>query len=52
MRSDTVPAASFPDYALPDHTGAIRRLSEHHGRDPIILTLTRGHYFPKERSLV
>jgi hypothetical protein len=52
MRSDIVPGGSFPDYALPDHTGAIRKLSELQGRDPMILTLTRGYYWPKERSLV
>ncbi len=52
MRSDIVPGGIFPDYALLDHTGAIRRLSELQGRAPMILTLTCGHYCPKERSLV
>ena len=28
MRSDIIPGNVFPDYALPDHTGTIRRLSE------------------------
>src|SRR6201986_5421147 len=48
MRSDILPGASFPDYSLPDHTGTVRTLSELQGRDPLILTLARGHYCPKE----
>src|SRR6187397_1872653 len=48
MRSDIVPGGVFPDYALPDHTGVVRTLSELHGRDPLVLTLARGHYCPKE----
>ena len=27
----------FPDYSLPDHTGAVRTLSELQGSDPLIL---------------
>jgi hypothetical protein len=51
MRSDIVPGAVFPDYALPDHTGTIGALSELQGRDPMILTLVaRGHYCPKSIS--
>jgi peroxiredoxin len=48
MRRDIVPGAVFPDYALPDHTDTVRRLSELQGDDPMILTLARGHYCPKE----
>ena len=48
MRSDIVPGGTFPDYALPDHTGTVRPLSELQGRDPLILTLARGNYCPKE----
>jgi len=48
MRADIVPGGTFPDYELPDHTGTIRRLSDLQGRDPMILTLARGHYCPKE----
>jgi peroxiredoxin len=48
MRSDIVPGAVFPDYALPDHTGTVRRLSELQGDDPMVVTLARGHYCPKE----
>jgi len=28
MRSDITPGGIFPDYALPDHTSTVRRLSE------------------------
>ena len=50
MRSDIVPGGIFPDYALPDHTGTVRTHSELQGRDPLILTLARGHYCPKEHQ--
>ncbi|MEV0787916.1 redoxin domain-containing protein [Kribbella sp. NPDC050459] len=50
MRSDIVPRGVFPDYQLPDHTGTPRRLSEIQGDDPMILTLARGHYCPKEHQ--
>ena len=50
MRSDIVPGALFPDYELPDHTKTLRRLSELQDDDPLILTLARGHYCPKEHQ--
>jgi peroxiredoxin len=50
MRPDIVPGGTFPDYALPDHTDTVRSLSELQGRDPLILTLARGHYCPKEHQ--
>ena len=50
MRSDIAPGGDFPDYQLPDHTGNLRRLSELQGADPLILTLARGHYCPKEHQ--
>ena len=50
MRSDIRPGGIFPDYALPDHTGTVRTLSELQGRDPLILTLARGNFCPKEHS--
>lgn len=50
MRADMVPGAAFPDYELPDHTDTPRRLSEIQGDDPMILTLARGHYCPKEHQ--
>jgi peroxiredoxin len=50
MRRDMIPGAVFPDYELPDHTGKLRKLSELQGDDPLILTLARGHYCPKEHQ--
>lgn len=50
MRSDIGPGGVFPDYELPDHTGQMRRLSTLQGEDPLILTLARGHYCPKEHQ--
>src|SRR4051812_2561369 len=50
MRPDIIPGGTFPDYALPDHTDTVRTLSELQGRDPMILTLARGHYCPKEHQ--
>lgn len=50
MRPDIVPGATFPDYELPDHESTPRRLSEIQGDDPMILTLARGHYCPKEHQ--
>jgi peroxiredoxin len=48
MRPDIVPGGTLPDYELPDHTNVTRRLSELQGDDPLVLTLARGHYCPKE----
>ena len=50
MRTDITPGGVFPDYALPDHTGVVRSLSELQGRDPLIVLLSRGHYCPKEHQ--
>jgi peroxiredoxin len=50
MRPDIVPGAVFPDYALPDQEEVVRSLSEIQGDDPMILTLARGHYCPKEHQ--
>jgi peroxiredoxin len=50
MRPDIVPGKTFPDYQLPDHTRTPRRLSEIQGDDPLILTLARGNYCPKEHQ--
>ena len=50
MRSDIVPGNAFPNYELPDHTSNLRKLSELQGDDPLILTLSRGHYCPKEHQ--
>ena len=50
MRPDLVPGSAFPDFELPDHTDTPRRLSEIQGDDPMVLTLARGHYCPKEHQ--
>jgi peroxiredoxin len=50
MRSDIARGRTFPDYQLPDHENVPRRLSEVQGDDPLILTLARGHYCPKEHQ--
>src|ERR1700759_4938028 len=50
MGFDILPGAVFPDYSLPDHTGTVRSLSAVQGDDPLILTLARGHYCPKEHQ--
>jgi peroxiredoxin len=49
MRADILAGSPFPDYALPDHTGRVRKLSELQGRDPLIVVLSRGHFCPKDR---
>jgi peroxiredoxin len=50
MRPDINPGATLPDYELPDHTQTLRKLSEIQGDEPMILTLARGHYCPKEHQ--
>src|SRR5450631_3275780 len=50
MRGDIAPGGTFPDYELPDHENLPRKLSEIQGDDPLILTLARGHYCPKEHQ--
>jgi len=45
-----MPGGIFPDYELPDHTNTMRRLSDLQGDGPLILTLARGHYCPKEHQ--
>jgi peroxiredoxin len=41
---------NVPGPRLPDHTSVPRKLSEIQGDDPLILTLARGHYCPKEHQ--
>ena len=50
MRADIVPGAQFPDYILPDHTKASRRLSDLQGDQLMVLVLTRGSFCPKDRQ--
>jgi peroxiredoxin len=40
---------SFPDYALPDHRGKHRTLSELQQGDPLVLVLSRGGFCPRDR---
>jgi len=49
MRADILAGSRFPDYALPDHTGRVRKLSEIQGRDPMVVVLARGGFCPKDR---
>lgn len=50
MRDDIKPGASLPDFELPDHTNTKRTLSLLQGRDPMVLTLHRGFYCPRDRQ--
>ena len=50
MRSDITPGGTFPDYELPDQDRVTRKLSEIQGEDPLVLTLARGNYCPKEHQ--
>ncbi len=50
MRTDVATGGTFPDYELPDHENVSRKLSEIQGEDPLILTLARGNYCPKEHQ--
>jgi peroxiredoxin len=49
MRNDILPGATFPDYELPDQTGAHKKLSELQKGDPMIVVLSRGGFCPKDR---
>ena len=50
MRSDIAPAPRSPTTSCPTTTNVPRKLSELQGDDPLILTLARGHYCPKEHQ--
>lgn len=50
MRPDVRRGAKFPDYALPDHTRALRRLSDLQGDQLMVVVLTRGFFCPKDRQ--
>ena len=50
MRPDIATGGTFPDYELPDQDSVPRRLGEIQGDDPLILTLARGHFCPKEHQ--
>jgi peroxiredoxin len=42
--------STFPDFALPDENGELKRLSELQGDDVMILMLGRGEHCPRERQ--
>lgn len=44
------PGDRFPDLELPDHTEAVRSLSELVAGDPTLLTFFRGWWCPKEQA--
>jgi peroxiredoxin len=44
------PGDQLADYELPNHDKVQRKLSDIQGSDPMILTLARGHYCPKEHQ--
>ena len=44
------PGAEVPDFALPDHAGNERRLSDLVGGDPTVLQFYRGWWCPKEQA--
>src|SRR6202050_5830394 len=50
MHPDIAPGGTFPEYELPAHANVPRKLSEIQGDDPLILTLARGNYCPKEHQ--
>src|SRR3984957_8717950 len=50
MRSDIISGGTFPDYELPDQDRVTRTLSAIQGEDPLVLTLARGNYCPKEHQ--
>ncbi len=50
MRDDFAPGTVFPDFELRDHTDTPRRLSLLQGHDPMVVTLHRGIYWPKDRQ--
>src|SRR5690349_11443614 len=50
MRSDIAPGGTFPDYELLDQESIPRKLSDLQGDDPMILTLARGMFCPKEHE--
>lgn len=41
--------STFPDFTLPDETGAKHRLSTLQGQDCLVLHLSRGEHCPRER---
>ena len=52
VRQDIGIGATFPDYQLEDQAGALRKLSELQGGNPMVLHLSRGSYDPKEHRFL
>lgn len=50
MSKGLQPGLTFPDVVLPDETGAMHRLSELQGDNPLVLHLSRGEHCPRERQ--
>jgi peroxiredoxin len=50
--SPLVPASRFPDFALTDHSGNRRTLSELVAGDPAVLQFYRGWWCPKEQAFL
>ena len=44
MREDLKPGNTFPDFRLPDQTGAEGSLIERMNGWPVVLTFNRGNY--------
>jgi peroxiredoxin len=44
------PGSRFPDFALTDHSGSRRELSELIAADPVVLQFYRGWWCPKEQA--
>ena len=49
MKDSIKIGSPFPDFELPDHTGTKRKLSYLQGDNPIIVSLVRGKFCPKDR---
>ena len=50
MADKLQPGMTLPDFELPDENGAMHRLSELQGDNPMILMLGRGEHCPRERQ--
>jgi peroxiredoxin len=52
MRTDISKGIRLPDFRLPDQDGALRRLSDLQGANPMVLHLSRGGFDPKEHRFL
>lgn len=50
MLKNLKPGDTFPDFELPDENGAMHRLSDLQGNNPMVLQLGRGEHCPRERQ--